>query len=121
MKPIIFKSMRDGTNLTEENAVIEGLIPSQMASEKRFYETKDRVTSSRDSMDFGILITLGAQLFFSVSMHLIWGILNALQLVTNLKRMERIQTPGTVLLLLEMIDSTVNLKIHEQPQVKAAM
>ena len=70
-------------------------------------------------MDFGILFTLLIQVFFSVSMHLIWGIINALQLVTNLKRMERIQTPGRVILLLETIDGTVNLRIHEQPQVKS--
>ena len=70
-------------------------------------------------MDLGILFTLVIQLFFSVSMHLIWGIINALQLVTNLKRMERLQIPGRVILLLETIDGTVNLRIHEQAQVKS--
>lgn len=121
INPLIFRSATDGASPTPANTIIRALIPPQMQSEKEFFAAQESVNTSRNGMDFGILITLGAQLFFSMSMNLIWGILNALQLVTNLKRMESIQTPGKVILLLETIDSTVNLKIHEQPLVKAAM
>ena len=107
----MFKAASDGTILKEPNTVVIANIPAQMSSEEEFYLAQQKASSTRSTMDLGILFTVGAQLFFSVSMHLIWGVINALQLVTNMKRMDRISTPGAVLLLLELIDGTVNMKI----------
>jgi len=69
-------------------------------------------------MEMTFIIPLVLQVFISMSMNLIWGLFNTLQLITNIKNLsEHIKTPATVLLLLKMVDVTVNFKIMEQPTI----
>jgi len=69
-----------------------------MASEAIYLKTKGMVDSFKGGMDATLILQICLQLVFSMSMNLIWGIFNTLQLITNLKRMERIPTPGKVIL-----------------------
>ena len=65
-------------------------------------------------MEYSVIVPLVLQLFVSMSMNLIWGLFNTLQLITNIQNLsELIITPAEVTMLLEMVDVTVNFKIME--------
>jgi len=120
-QPSLFKSQLDGLTLVPEYT-IKGKIPGQMVSEEEFASKQGMVQSAQSTMEYTVIVPLVLQLFVSMSMNLIWGLFNTLQLITNIKNLsELIKTPAAVTMLIEMVDVTVNFKIMEQAFVKKFM
>lgn len=61
---------------------------------------------------------LALHVFLSMVMFLVWGIINNLQLITNINGYEQLKIPGQVIMLQKTILETVQFKLTDIPEVK---
>ncbi len=68
-----------------------------------------------------MLIPIFFQVFFSFAMDILWSMIAAMQLVSNIKNLGKLPLPAQVMLLMTVIDQTVNFNILAIPQVQTFM
>ena len=90
--PSLFRSASDGRVL-EDNFTISTDVPLQMQSEAEYIVIKKMTDRTKSILDYSIILPLILQAIFAMVMHLVWGIISNLQLITNINAFEKLKTP----------------------------
>jgi hypothetical protein len=86
-----------------------------MKSQEDFVEKSNTVASGNNGLLATMVIPIFFQVFFSFAMDILWSMIAALQLVSNVKNLAKLALPGQVTLLMTVIDQTVNFNILAIP------
>ena len=86
-----------------------------MKSQEDFVKKTNTVSSGNNGLLATMLIPIFFQVFFSFAMDILWSMIAALQLVSNVKNLANLTLPGQVTLLMTVIDQTVNFNIMAIP------
>ena len=86
-----------------------------MKSQEDFVKKSNTVTSGNNGLLVTMLIPIFFQVFFSFAMDILWSMIAALQLVSNIRNLEKLPLPAQVTLLMTVIDQTVNFNIMAIP------
>ena len=104
-----------------ENYTLSADVPTQMKSQEDFVKKSNTVSSGNNGLLATMLIPIFFQVFFSFAMDILWSMIAAMQLVSNVKNLANLTLPGQVTLLMTVIDQTVNFNIMAIPQVQSFM
>ena len=71
-----------------------------MKSQEDFVKKSNTVSSGNNGLLATMLIPIFFQVFFSFAMDILWSMIAALQLVSNVKNLAKLALPGQVTLLM---------------------
>ena len=120
MLPELFQSKKT-MQILVENYTMSADVPTQMKSQEDFVKKTNTVSSGNNGLLATMLIPIFFQVFFSFAMDILWSMISAMQLVSNVKNLTNLNLPGQVTLLMTVIDQTVNFNIMAIPQVQRFM
>ena len=73
------------------------------------------VNSGNNGLLATMLIPILFQIFLSFTMDILWSMIAAMQLVSNVKNLTKLTLPAQVTLLMTVIDQSVNFNILAFP------
>ena len=76
---------------------------------------ENTISSGNNGLLATMLIPIFFQVFFSFAMDILWSMIAAMQLISNIKNLTNLAIPAQVTLLMIVIDQTVNFNIMAIP------
>ena len=86
-----------------------------MKSLDDFVKKENTVSTGNNGLLATMLIPIFFQIFFSFAMDVLWSMIAAMQLVSNIKNLVKLPLPAQVTLLMTVIDQTVNFNLMAIP------